>query len=52
MSFLPRCSFDFSIRNFDRFCAVDQGGTVKGDPVVDIIKTALDAGINTFDNAE
>ncbi|GAA5951729.1 hypothetical protein JCM3765_003097 [Sporobolomyces pararoseus] len=28
------------------------GGTVKGDPVVDIIKTALDAGINTFDNAE
>ncbi|GAA5875517.1 hypothetical protein JCM16303_000653 [Sporobolomyces ruberrimus] len=29
-----------------------QGGTVKGDPVVEIIKTALDHGVNFFDNAE
>ncbi|GAA5822929.1 hypothetical protein JCM11251_004427 [Rhodosporidiobolus azoricus] len=28
------------------------GGTVKGDPVKDIIKTALDHGVNFFDNAE
>ncbi|TFK42213.1 NADP-dependent oxidoreductase domain-containing protein [Crucibulum laeve] len=28
------------------------GGTVKGDPVKDIIKTAFDAGINMFDTAE
>ncbi|KAK4705334.1 hypothetical protein P7C70_g876, partial [Phenoliferia sp. Uapishka_3] len=28
------------------------GGTVKGDPVKDIMKTAFDAGINTFDTAE
>ncbi|GAA5885333.1 hypothetical protein JCM16303_006006 [Sporobolomyces ruberrimus] len=28
------------------------GGTVKGDPVVEIIKTALDHGVNFFDNAE
>ncbi|GAA6004600.1 hypothetical protein JCM10207_000951 [Rhodosporidiobolus poonsookiae] len=28
------------------------GGTVKGDPVKDLIKTALDNGVNFFDNAE
>ncbi|KAF6748344.1 voltage-gated potassium channel beta-2 subunit [Ephemerocybe angulata] len=28
------------------------GGTVTGDPVKDIIKTAFDAGINMFDTAE
>ncbi|GAA6063237.1 hypothetical protein JCM10212_000339 [Sporobolomyces blumeae] len=28
------------------------GGTVKGDPVKDLIKTALDHGVNLFDNAE
>ena len=28
------------------------GGTVKGDPVKDIIKTAFDNGINMFDTAE
>ncbi|EKM84278.1 hypothetical protein AGABI1DRAFT_52152 [Agaricus bisporus var. burnettii JB137-S8] len=28
------------------------GGTVKGDPVKEIIKTAFDAGINMFDTAE
>ncbi|KAF8515775.1 Aldo keto reductase [Hysterangium stoloniferum] len=28
------------------------GGTVKGDPVKDIVKTAFDAGINMFDTAE
>ncbi|GAA5885265.1 hypothetical protein JCM6882_009547 [Rhodosporidiobolus microsporus] len=28
------------------------GGTVKGDPVKDLIKTALDHGVNFFDNAE
>jgi aryl-alcohol dehydrogenase-like predicted oxidoreductase len=28
------------------------GGTVKGDPVKDIIKTAWDHGINYFDTAE
>jgi aryl-alcohol dehydrogenase-like predicted oxidoreductase len=29
-----------------------QGGTVKGDPVKDIIKTAFDHGVNMFDTAE
>ncbi|GAA5968022.1 hypothetical protein JCM11641_003704 [Rhodosporidiobolus odoratus] len=28
------------------------GGSVKGDPVKDLIKTALDNGVNFFDNAE
>ncbi|KAG6839679.1 hypothetical protein H0H93_005148, partial [Arthromyces matolae] len=28
------------------------GGSVVGDPVKDIIKTAFDAGINMFDTAE
>ena len=28
------------------------GGTVKGDPVVEIIKTAFENGINMIDTAE
>ncbi|GAA5933040.1 uncharacterized protein JCM15063_002278 [Sporobolomyces koalae] len=28
------------------------GGTVKGDPVVELVKTALDHGVNFFDQAE
>ncbi|GAA6004887.1 uncharacterized protein JCM10292_002546 [Rhodotorula paludigena] len=47
---LGRTGLKVSVFSYGGWLTV--GGTVKGDPVKDLIKTALDHGVNFFDNAE
>ncbi|TKA50353.1 hypothetical protein B0A53_06243 [Rhodotorula sp. CCFEE 5036] len=47
---LGRTGLKVSVFSYGGWLTV--GGTVKGDPVKDLIKTALDNGVNFFDNAE
>ncbi|GAA5898978.1 hypothetical protein JCM5296_006977 [Sporobolomyces johnsonii] len=47
---LGRTGLRVSVLSYGGWLTV--GGTVKGDPVKDLIKTALDHGVNFLDNAE